>query len=329
MAARRYYADPKLRPKLDPTLFALQENELDFFRTLTGIQDDDKLKEHILAAQAKAYDVYGYPCIRSFGFTKLKIARIDPGYKNALRLLKERKNPILLDIACCFGNDARKAVLDGWPVENVIASDLQQGFWDAGHDLFNSTPETFPAAFVPGDVFDPAMLKPRGAFITEEDIASIPTTTPPLKELTSLTPLQGKISAIHASSFFHLFQEDKQLELAHLLASLLSPEKGSVIFGQHGARPIKGYRTEAIHVQPLKDEDGNTIPPVQMFCHSPESWKELWTEQIFAGPDGKGSERIKVDTQLVEVFRKDLHSAFLNYTEDMKFYLMSWCITRL
>lgn len=25
------------------------------------------------------------------------------------------------------GNDARKAVLDGWPVQNVVASDLSKG----------------------------------------------------------------------------------------------------------------------------------------------------------------------------------------------------------
>ena len=29
---------------------------------------------------------------------------------------------------CTVGNDVRKAVLDGWPVENVIASDLRKGW---------------------------------------------------------------------------------------------------------------------------------------------------------------------------------------------------------
>lgn len=28
---------------------------------------------------------------------------------------------------CAVGNDIRKVVLDGWPVENVIASDLNPG----------------------------------------------------------------------------------------------------------------------------------------------------------------------------------------------------------
>lgn len=84
----QFYADPQLRPKLDPSLYSLQNDELAFFRQLTGIEDEDELRSHILAIQAKAYDVsmrrfyslpiildvflqvYGYGCIKSFAFTK-------------------------------------------------------------------------------------------------------------------------------------------------------------------------------------------------------------------------------------------------------------------
>jgi hypothetical protein len=55
--------------------------------------------------------------------------------------------------------------------------------------------------------------------------------TPPLNTLSLLIPLQGKISAIRTSSFFHLFPEDRQVQLAKIVvSSLLSPKKGSVIF---------------------------------------------------------------------------------------------------
>jgi hypothetical protein len=53
----RYYADPKLRPKLDPGLYSPQDEELVFFRKLTGIEDENELKSHILTVQAKAYEV--------------------------------------------------------------------------------------------------------------------------------------------------------------------------------------------------------------------------------------------------------------------------------
>ncbi|KAF9485220.1 hypothetical protein BDN70DRAFT_824365 [Pholiota conissans] len=328
MSTANYFDNPQLRPKLDPSFYHLDADELAFFKTLTGISDEQDLKSHIISVQAKAYEVYGYPCIRSFHFTKLKIAGIDPGYKQALQLLQERKNPIFLELGCCFGNDVRKAVLDGWRIENVIASDLRQGFWDYGHDLFKSTPESFPVAFVAGDAFDAAMIKPRGPFITDEDISSLSSdVTPPLKELRSLTPLQGKVSAIHASALFHLFSEKKQLELARQVASLLSPEKGSVIFGQHAAQPVKG--TQFI-VRPKVGDDGKQVAPgVEMFCHSPESWKQMWIEQVFNDPDSRGSERIKVESRLVEFERPDVKAIVEASNGAVRFWVMNWCITRL
>ena len=51
------YTDPDLRPKLDPGYYDLQPDELAFFQHLTGISDQDALKQHILNVQAKAYEV--------------------------------------------------------------------------------------------------------------------------------------------------------------------------------------------------------------------------------------------------------------------------------
>jgi len=318
---KRYYADPALRPPLNPDFYNLRQDESTFFQKLTGITDENELKSHIISVQAKAYEIYGYPCIRAFSFTRLKIARI-PGYRDALELLEQRENPILLDIGCCFGNDIRKAVLDGWPVQNVIASDLNPGFWDCGHELFKSTVQSFPAAFVAGDIFDPAFLAPcePEAIIGGNYPASTPMT--PLKDLRSLTPLQGKISAIYASAFFHLFNEERQLQVAQRLASLLSLEKGSVIFGQHGALPVKGLRTEAPTIK------GEEAPKDLMFCHSPDSWKQMWIENVFGGADGKGSERIKVEADLIEVERKDLRDG-TPAAADRHFWLLNWCVTRI
>jgi len=266
---------------------------------------------------------------------------------------------VIINCKKCFangysvGNDTRKAVVDGWPVENVIASDLRQGvsfppsfdldrrsskclkgFWDYGHELFNSTPETLPAAFIPGDIFDPALLAPRGAYLSVSDIASVlsheGSTLPPLNTLTSLTPLQGKISAIHASAFFHLFSEERQLALAHLVASLLPPEPGSVIFAQHGACPVKGFRVEGLSQATLDKAkaEGKFLSEFSMFCHSPESWRKLWVEDVFGGTDGKGEERVKVDAELKLVVRRDLIENGVD-PELSKFWVMNWCITRL
>jgi hypothetical protein len=79
-------------------------------------------------------------------YYRLKISRL-PAYHDLLKLGKQRNGSIFLDIgSCCestpahlsnpeqiqmsiilVGNDARKVVADGFPLENVVTSDLHQG----------------------------------------------------------------------------------------------------------------------------------------------------------------------------------------------------------
>ena len=132
------------------------------------------------------------------------------------------------------------------------------------------------------------------------------TVTPPLNTLTSLIPLQGKVSAIYMSSFFHIFPEDRQLQLAKIVSSLLSPEKGSIIFGQQLGMPAKG----------LKDDVS--------LCHSPESWKQMWVEDVFGGKDKDGNDTVKVETELISAAKIGLE----NSSEDEALFLR-WSVTRL
>lgn len=225
------------------------------------------------------------------------------------------------DGVASVGNDVRKAIADGYPMQSCIASDLEPGecqlmpappqtrphprtqdFWTLGHRLFNSTPESFPVPFVPGDAFDEGFLKHVPPFYEDPE-----TSVPPLSALTALTPLLGHVSAIHASSLFHLFDEERQFQLARSLAGLLSPQPGSFIFGQHFGRPEKGFRVE----QGALGQTGS-----YMFCHSPESWKELWDGGIFK----KGC--VVVDVELKETHRRDL-------VPGSKFYHLVWSVTRL
>ena len=182
-------------------------------------------------------------------------------------------------------------------------------FWEYGHQLFKSTPETFPVTFIPGDVFDPAFISQRGPFLSVADVKE--TVTPPLNTLSSLIPLQGKISAIHMSAFFHLFPEDRQLQLAKIASSLLSPEKGSVIFGQHVARPAKGL--------------GDERSQFKRFCHSPESWMQMWVEDVFGRKDKDGNDRVKVETELISAVAENVADS----SEDEKFWYLKWSVTRL
>ncbi|EAU85563.2 hypothetical protein CC1G_06276 [Coprinopsis cinerea okayama7 len=276
--------DRKERPPLDESLYDLENDPeaLDFFKSQTGIQDNGELRKHILNVQGRAYDVHGYPCIRNFSFLKLKISRL-PAYPAVLDLLKQRQDPILLDLGCCFGNDLRKAVADGWPVQGAIGSDLRQDFWESGHELFRTTPNTFPARFLDGDIFDPGFINPPPPIPLT---CSPPGPLPRLTDVESLTPLQGHISAIHTSSFFHLFSEELQSQAARLVGSLLSPLQNSIIFGCHVGRTDKGFREESM--------DGRLQ---KMFCHSPESWKEVWDGGVFK----KGTVQVEARLRPTEV----------------------------
>ncbi|KAH9927501.1 uncharacterized protein BXZ73DRAFT_102633 [Epithele typhae] len=295
---------------LKPELWSVIPPEgLAFLGAQTGISDPEELRKHALSVQEEAYSVHPYRCIRRFAFLQLKLARL-PAYGKLLAIGKERKNPIFLDIGCCFGNDIHKAVADGFPMGGVIGSDLHPEYWDLGHKLFKTTPETFPVAFLPGDVFDPVHLEvapPAPTDAAASDAAppfSLPLWT---AGLTSLNPLRARAAAIHASSFFHLFDEAQQLHVARALAGLLDPAPGSVILGSHGGRAEKGLRTEVRRA----NSHGRT-----MFCHSPESWAALWDGEVF--PKGV----VRVEAMLEEVVREDAASR-------TKSWLLVWSVTRV
>ncbi|KAF9065018.1 hypothetical protein BDP27DRAFT_1332572 [Rhodocollybia butyracea] len=289
---------------LDAKYYNPDEDEKTFFKIETGISDDDELKKHIITVQTKAFSIFPYPCIRRFGFTELKLGRL-PAYEQLLKLGRDRENAIFIDLGCCFGNDVRKAVQDGYPVQNTIAVDLRRGLWDLGHEMFKSTPESFTTPFIEGDILDQKFLSTVVPFTKD----SPPTTAAPsLNTVTTLNELRGHVSVLYTASFFHLFLEPEQEKIAHALAGLLSPEPGSMLLGVHGASNTKGFWKP-------------TGSDYTMFCHCPESWKELW-EGIF----GKGNVEVKARVRR-EVGGDSYYDMYPGNTNP--FQVMEWSITRL
>ncbi|KAI5120897.1 hypothetical protein M0805_002997 [Coniferiporia weirii] len=290
---------------LDPGLYAPLPTETAFLKGQTGIEDDEELKQHVLTVQAEAWEVVNYRCIQAFGFLTLKISRL-PAYSDLLTLGTKRPDAIFIDYACCFGNDARKAIADGYPKGNVLACDLEKAFWDLGHRLFKSTPESCPIPFIQGNVFDPLHIAPTAPHY------SPPTTPrPTLSMLTSLTPLQGHVSAIHVSSFFHLFEKAEQIAAARALASLLSPLPGSIIFGTHTSTPISGTKKL-------------TVRKTQIYCYSPEDWCALWNGEVFE----KGTVAVEAALEYKDPWRG---RGFEGDADDpqTKRHSMVWCVRRL
>ncbi|KAG1823536.1 uncharacterized protein BJ212DRAFT_688031 [Suillus subaureus] len=286
-------------PPLDQSLYNLRPQDATFYKELTGIEDDEALKQHILDVQEKAYNVAPYACIYFFFFTRRKLSGL-PAYQQVVHIGREWKNPIFLDVGCCFGNDIREVILDGFPAARAIGTDLHQELWNLGHELFKSTPETFPAHFVGGDAFNPEIL----AVAPPASMQTVGVPAPNLSNLTSLNPLRGCVSAIHATAFFHLFKEDKQLHMARALAGLLSAQPGSIILGVHTGAQEKGVVNQVYRGV-----------EVDMFAHSAESWTAMWDGEVFE----KGT--VKVDAQFREI------SEGVGGGE--RYPLLYWSVTRL
>ncbi|KAF9240255.1 hypothetical protein BU15DRAFT_87747 [Melanogaster broomeanus] len=280
---------------LDPSLYALSPEEAAFFKAATGIDDDAVLKAHILMVQEKAYKVAPYPCIYGFAFLKMGITQ-NIVYESILKIGRERKDAIFLDIGCCFSVDSRKAAADGFPACNIVASDLKQEFLELSHVLFNTSKDTYPGHFVAGDIFDPVVLS------VAPPSRGVPhSPRPDLSALTSLNPLRGYCSVINASTFFHLFAEEKQLHVARALAGLLSSEPGSLTCGMHVGREEAGILPASVF--------GSNV---DMFCHSPQSWKAMW-DGVFT----KGEVKVEASLSATEP------------NTNRQIHILTWSVTRL
>lgn len=73
MSIQTVFSDPTTTPPLDDSLYNLSGIELEFFKSQTGIHDEDKLKRHILAAQAEAYKVRALIVFAIYGVRTLTI----------------------------------------------------------------------------------------------------------------------------------------------------------------------------------------------------------------------------------------------------------------
>ena len=166
--------------------------------------------------------------------------------------------------------------------------------------MFNTTQETFPVPFLGGDAFDPTFLS------IAKPVYDAPATPPPdLASLTTLNQLRGHVSAISICAVFHCFDtEEAQIHLARAIASLLSPQPGSMIIGFQAARPENEAGTVI-----QETSDGKEL---RMFYFSPSRWTELWDGGIFE----KGT--VKVEAKLAPY-------TFRGNNID---YLV-WCVTRL
>lgn len=178
---------------------------------------------------------------------------------------------------------------------------LLTDYIDMGKRLFKAASEPGKSPhFIAGDLFSDGFLNPE---------APQSESLPNLRELTNLTPLIGRVRVLSASSLFHLFSESHQQILAMRLFPLLVHSKpGSMFLGSHVALPEKGF--------------GESRPNTswRMFCHSPESWRELWEEV-----GCHYGQKVSVQTQLLETKRPRLWASSQE-TKPVLAYHLRWSV---
>jgi hypothetical protein len=120
----------------------------------------------------------------------------------------------------------------------MYGSDLKGGFVDIGYDLFHDR-ATLKTTFIEADIFDPE---------------------------SKLKPLEGTVDIVHASSFFHLFDWDDQVNAAKRVVQLLKAQPGSMVVG----RQIGHVDAHAVVHRFLS---GKTL-----FRHNVESFAKFWKQ---------------------------------------------------
>jgi SAM-dependent methyltransferase len=230
---KRYIEEPEILPWYKKELNEIKPQTRDLFEQYSSIAPAE-VESHIKKVRDEAFKVFPYPCVGNWGFLNLSVAEA-PAYNEVLERVKSGDQ--YLDIGCCMGQDIRKLIHDGAPQENLYGSDLRKDFWNIGYDLFLDK-STLTTKFIEADVFD---------------------TDSHLKEL------NGKLSIVHAASFFHLFDWDGQVKAAKRVIELLKAEPGVMVFGRQGGKAEAG---SFVHVK--KDQTA--------YWHNAESWAKLWKQ---------------------------------------------------
>ncbi|KAF9871354.1 methyltransferase domain-containing protein [Colletotrichum karsti] len=173
----------------------------DLLENYAHIKPED-VNNHVLTMRDKIWEVFPYPCVGHFSFLDLNL-RQRPIYPSLVARLQE-PDAKHLDVACCVGQDLRKLAYDGVPSQNITAIELEQGYIDAGYELFRDK-ETLKTRFVNADLMDDGS----------------PT----------LNAMDGQFDSCHMGLCLHLWNREEQMKVLKRVIRLLKQKPGAVIVG--------------------------------------------------------------------------------------------------
>lgn len=146
-----------------------------------------------------------------FRFLVPGICQAEPvsAYSSIRKRLQDNPQAKVLDLGCCFGHDARQLLKDGVRADQIVACDLVPDLITLGFELF-------------GDKRDQGHN--RGMTWEKVDIFN--------KDDVERIKQPHGYDAIYVGSFLHLFPFEWQQKAMAAVNSLLSEEKGSVVWGR-------------------------------------------------------------------------------------------------
>lgn len=149
----------------------------------------------------------------------------------------------LLDLGTCVGQDLRKLLFDGAPMESLFGSDIFPAYESVGQALFKDA-ETFKNRFIAGDLFDQSSES-------------------------ALAQTEGTWDVIVIIMFLHVFNWKDQVKACGRILNLLSTKPGSIIIGAQTATTKPGEQ--------------NLVPPFvkpgehkSVFRQSRETFTQMW-----------------------------------------------------
>lgn len=275
-------ADSRLRYL--ETLHNVPKAMAELMSSYSGIPKDEQIA-HITKLRNEAYAQFPYPCMGTFRFLDLDSTRHGAYKEHVLAPLCQpavpgKPEPLYLDCGCCLGQDVRKLVVDGAPPNRLWASDIEPRFIELGFELFRDADK------LPQDHF----LCPGNMLIDTDDASK-----------DQLVLLNDKVTILHISAVFHLFDLEDQRRVAHRCLQLLRKDTGGpvLIFGGQ-----VGGRTTAR----LEHRAGG-VPPRYRYQHSPESWEAFWRDVCGGSPWKENVAALEVKSRLFGRVRNEDRTA--------------------
>ncbi|KAI6083302.1 hypothetical protein F4821DRAFT_245101 [Hypoxylon rubiginosum] len=246
---------------------------------LTSYSDipENEQVEHVLKLRNEAYTAFPYPCIGMFRFIEFDLSAHFAYQDHVLLPLKQpvsngKVEPLFLDLGTCFGQDLRKLVYDGAPVDRLWASDIEPKFIELGFKLFND-----------------AQKLPNDHFLCPGNLLS---DSPEDK----LRLLDDKVTILHMTAVFHLFSLADQKIVADRCLRLLRKDTGGpvLLLGSQ-----VGSTTPGPYQRHIASQDYT-----HKYRHDEQTWKKLW-EEVCGGESWKYKvKNVEVKSKLLDRTQK-------------------------